>query len=439
VSADRYKDLNILLEKFKNGDQRAFEEIYRRCYGHIAFVCSKLCDNNEDVEEIVQDTFMAAFKQADTLKGDTLLALLRKVAARRCYDKHRKSQREPIVYSDEAIDVEDFDEDFLPEEYLQNKESQTNLLRIINELPTKQREMIYLYYYADINTEEIARLNNCSSVNVRKILFKARQTIKSKLGTTMSGVSLSSLLLAEEGAFVGSLSAVGQAAGTTTTGIFAAAASVVAVGIISAAVYFAVLPNMEIHETEEPTIAVTAPILEEAIEIEEEKPFEEESIVIPEASEVPKEIAYEAYEPTQLPLPQEYTPQEHNPPPPNELEEPEEPEKPEEIEDEPYEDEPPYIPAPIPTDRTPQILAALAIADSLEEINHITAYYGFSLSAQMWRSTDEQFRFYVTDEGSGDILIGITEYESDWRMKFEHFENAQSPLDRLDLFRWMEE
>ena len=233
MSADRYKDLNILLEKFKNGDQRAFEEIYRRCYGHIAFVCSKLCDNNEDVEEIVQDTFMAAFKQADTLKGDTLLALLRKVAARRCYDKHRKSQREPIVYSDEAIDVEDFDEDFLPEEYLQNKESQTNLLRIINELPTKQREMIYLYYYADINTEEIARLNNCSSVNVRKILFKARQTIKSKLGTTMSGVSLSSLLLAEEGAFVGSLSAVGQAAGTTTTGIFAAAASVVAVGMPS--------------------------------------------------------------------------------------------------------------------------------------------------------------------------------------------------------------
>jgi len=230
----RHNDLNILLERFKNGDQLAFDEIYSRCYGHIAFVCSKLCDNKEDVEEIVQDTFMSAFKKADKLRGDTLLGLLRKIAAHGCYDKRKRSKNEHIVFSDEQVEIIELDKDFLPEEYLQNKESQLELFRIINSLPPKQREMIYLYYYADINTEEIAKLNNCSSVNVRKILFTARNTIKSKIEgkadkksiQRMAVVSLTAVLLMEEEVFaaeyasagiVSVLDVAGKAAGTTTT------------------------------------------------------------------------------------------------------------------------------------------------------------------------------------------------------------------------------
>ena len=160
-------DFNILLENFRNGDQTAFDEIYMRCCGHIAFVCSKICYNKEDVEEIVQDTFMAAFKKADELRGDTLLALLRKIAVRKCYNNYnnKKIKPEHVTYEGDANppDVTELNGDFLPEEYLQNKEMQAELLQIINVLPPTQREVVYLYYYADINTEEIARLKNCTA------------------------------------------------------------------------------------------------------------------------------------------------------------------------------------------------------------------------------------------------------------------------------------
>jgi len=103
-------------------------------------------------------------------------------------------------------------------------------------------------------------------------------------------------------------------------------------------------------------------------------------------------------------------------------------------------DEELYEPPPIPIDRTTEILAALAIATTPEEVAKIIDYYGFLRSSQMRRVTGEWFLFYVLDEGSGDILVGIAEHETDnsWHMKFEHYANGHKPSDILDLFYWME-
>jgi len=489
VTGDRSnKELNLLLEKFKNGDQHAFDEIYKRCFGHIAFVCSKLCDNKEDVEEIVQDTFMTVFNKAKELRGDTFLALLRKIATRRCYDKHKskKSQTEYIMYSDEVgrTEITELDEGFLPEKYLQNKENQSELLQVINGLPPTQRKMIYLYYYAGINTEEIARLNNCPSGNVRKTLHKARSTIKSRIGVgaAHAKVPLAAVLSMEAEVFVAGyttakvVGTVGGAVGATVTAanVFTIAACVVAAGAISAAVYLTLLPNIEEYEVSEPTVAVIAPVQETVPYVTQgpEEPveeIEEELPYIPSEPEYEYEYevyehspAYEAPEPPeytgQATIPEVYTPEEEPPPLVYEPEEPPPQEEPPQAmpdEAEPYEPEPyepeiyePYEPElyePEPIDRTVEILEALTNSATHEDVNRIVSYYGFSLAAQMRISTEEWVWFYVLDDGSGDILVGIAAYEepgpydSQWRMKFEHFDNGQRPIDRMDLFRWFEE
>ena len=60
-------DINNLIERFKDGDQVAFDEIYKRCRGHITFVCAKFLISREDIEEVVQDTFFIAFKKSGEL------------------------------------------------------------------------------------------------------------------------------------------------------------------------------------------------------------------------------------------------------------------------------------------------------------------------------------------------------------------------------------
>ena len=61
------KGFHDLIEKLNSGDLSAFDEIYARSCKHIAFVCSKFCDNKEDVEEVLQDTYLIAFKKAGEL------------------------------------------------------------------------------------------------------------------------------------------------------------------------------------------------------------------------------------------------------------------------------------------------------------------------------------------------------------------------------------
>jgi hypothetical protein len=91
-------------------------------------------------------------------------------------------------------------------------------------------------------------------------------------------------------------------------------------------------------------------------------------------------------------------------------------------------------------DRTDQILTALAAANAQSTLDHIIDYYGFALVGEIKSSTNVLFWFYVTDEGSGDILVGVSAYEdgSHWRMHFQHYHTGQRPLDRLDLFYWRE-
>ena len=56
-------------------------------------MCSKYCNSKEDAEEVVQNTFLIAYKKADSLRGDTLVAYLRKIAIHECYRKRNKNSR----------------------------------------------------------------------------------------------------------------------------------------------------------------------------------------------------------------------------------------------------------------------------------------------------------------------------------------------------------
>jgi len=434
-----HTNFDSLIEKLNNGDPGAFEEIYKRCCSSIAFLCQKFCDTKEDAEEVVQDTFLIAYKKAAELRGDTLLAYLRKIAIHECFRKRDKNSHryEYIVRSDTPVeDQQELDESILPEEALQNKERQAELLRIIEQLPKNRREMVYLYYYADISIEEVARLYDCTANNVYQTLFAARSTIKSKLEgedkkTTKvtAFVPIGALFLVEEQVFAASYvsAAAPSVVGTGITGTsmttvaksikgYVITACAAAVCVVSVATLVALQPATEndVYET----------IYEAYIPTAEEP-----------AADYMENIAEEAQssEPAEERLAQAEDPGERVEP----ADEPEQAEDPEpSIEGEP--DEPEPIPEPI--DKTPEILAALAAATSRAETYNLINYYGFVFADQARRhSTSEQFRFYVLDAGSGDILIGMVTHEdgTGWNMKFQHFAGGKMPTDIIDLLRFM--
>jgi len=308
-------DINSIYDKLLSRDEKTLEMVYEHYYNQVMYICYKICRNKEDAKEAAQDTFFKAFKNLEQLKEvDKFGAWLKLIATRECYAVGRKSLSK-IDDSGELTNdqVRELDEDFLPEEYIKKQELRTELLKVIDELPQKQREVIYMYYYSDMDSTEIAALHKSNPGSVRKLLYDARNSIKNKIEKSksyafLSSVSVVPLLLlfrADEesvireigyiamsfvsliGGGVAAASASGQAAATASAAAGASSAGVATgtiVGIACAAVvavsvaatlYFtnrgddtAQPETVAIHETFE-TEDTEEDIITEAIEIDE--------------------------------------------------------------------------------------------------------------------------------------------------------------------------
>ena len=480
----RNNDFTDLITRYNNGDASAFDEIYTRCCPALAFLCQKFCESKEDAEEVVQDTFVIAFSKPRDLRGDTLLAYLRKVATRECFRK-RKMQRQQqslVLFSldEESVDIPTSNEDMLPEEVLHNKERQNELIQIVNSLSKNQREMTYLYYYFNFNTEEIARLYNCSGGFVRINLHRARQAIKNKLEgknrlvpksiTATAFVTLGALFFIEEQVFAATyilptsciaaitVGGTATAATVTTASIIkgcVAVACLVCVGIVAAAV---LLPAGD--EIGVPDYAIHSPITESTMEaprlvVQVTAPY----VTIPNATTpeattpqattphvpVPESTTYVPVPVRTEPPPQVTTnpspviglPPTESPPTATPTTEPtatSPPPRPPPTEPYPY--------TPSPSVQAQSILARLEAVGSAAELSAVMDAYGFRFAAaiqSVWGL--DEYRFYTLRTDCGDIMIGtITNTEdTDWQMRFALFADNDMPTDLVQRVLFMQQ
>jgi len=203
-------DIKEVVTKAKKGNEDSFQVIYDMYWPYVLFITKKLCRNDSDANDVLQDVFLKVFININKLEDETKLKYwLGTIARRESYNRIKKDQKfltETIVDLNDPID---FDEDFIPDVYLEKKELRQRLIKIINALPTRQREAIYLYYYVGMKVKEVAKYQNCTEENVRKAMYDARQTIKRKLEEDKRKkpififglISLSALFLKEEEVF----------------------------------------------------------------------------------------------------------------------------------------------------------------------------------------------------------------------------------------------
>jgi len=217
-----------VLEPNRNEQAMAtYLTIYNDYWRYVLFICVKICGNKEDGEEVMQDVFLKVFKNMDQLQDQSKLKpWIAKIAARECYRRVKKNSNLPQTADLDEVSpnkLVEFDENFLPEAYLQNKQLRQDVLDTIDSLSEKQKEVTYLYYYADMKCEEIAALQKCSVDSVWNVLHTARKNIKRKIEKDNKGemlakgfVSLNLVLTAEQAVFAAQPGTVIAAAGTLT-------------------------------------------------------------------------------------------------------------------------------------------------------------------------------------------------------------------------------
>ena len=173
-----------LVTAAQNGDQKSFEALYGIYYGKIYALARMILKNESNAEDVLQDTFITAWRKLGTLKTpETFSVWLQIIAKNLCNDQLRKKNIAILLDADR--DIEDFDaedtEELLPAIYTERADLKERLGRIIERLSDVQRQAIVLYYYSGLSVEEISDVMECGVNTVKTRLYLARRTIRAEI------------------------------------------------------------------------------------------------------------------------------------------------------------------------------------------------------------------------------------------------------------------
>lgn len=152
-----------------------FEAFYSRNYKLVYRVCFTYMKNSYDSEDCTEDTFVKVLNGSMVfLNEDHEKAWLTVTAMNTCKDRLKSWWRRTTVPLEHVAEPETEDAFKIDE-----------TLKIVMELPSKYKDVIYLYYYMDYKTEEIASMLHKPASTVRNLLRDGRQKLKGKLGGDM--------------------------------------------------------------------------------------------------------------------------------------------------------------------------------------------------------------------------------------------------------------
>ena len=188
VMSEREKD-NVLVLRVQRGDKVAFELLFTKYQRRVSRLVSRFIRSEAEVEDVVQDSFIKAYRALANFRGDSAFyTWLYRIAVNTAKNYLVAASKRPISLSQfEKNDDDDFEEDrFIsnsttPESELITKQIAETVNKTIDELPADLREAIMLREIEGMSYEDIAEAMECPIGTVRSRIFRAREAISQKI------------------------------------------------------------------------------------------------------------------------------------------------------------------------------------------------------------------------------------------------------------------
>jgi len=184
----------VLVDRFKNGDQSAFDEMVSRYWDRIYAMVNQLLRNQQDAEEVTQDAFIRAHRGLVNFRGDSAFSTwLYQIAtnlARNRYWYWWRRKRDKSVSFDAPLSSDNDTtlaeiipaELETPEDATVTQELITSIAAGMEKLSAKHREILILRNIKNLSYEEIAAILSISVGTVKSRIARARESLRAKLG-----------------------------------------------------------------------------------------------------------------------------------------------------------------------------------------------------------------------------------------------------------------
>jgi len=177
--------LNQLIRKCQKQDIKAQEQLYRLFSNKLFAVSLKYSSSYQQAEDNLQDAFLMIFKKIGQYKDKgSFEGWMKRVVINTALQKYRKQSVFEIVREDHLQEPEiEVDEDRVSVDFL---------LKIIQELPDRYRQVFNLYALDGYSHKEISALLDISTGTSKSNLARARIILKEKIeASNQSGAARS--------------------------------------------------------------------------------------------------------------------------------------------------------------------------------------------------------------------------------------------------------
>jgi RNA polymerase sigma factor (sigma-70 family) len=168
------------------GNSNAFAILVDQYKDLVFTLAYKTLKNKEQAEEVSQDTFVKVFMSLNKFKGESKFSTwVYKITYNTCLDYLKKCRKEnSVVY------IEDFSEHQVKAienvlDTIDEKERNQKIQDCLQLLPSEDAFLLTLYYFDDQSIDEISKIMDNNTNNIKVKIFRSRKRLASILKQQM--------------------------------------------------------------------------------------------------------------------------------------------------------------------------------------------------------------------------------------------------------------
>jgi RNA polymerase sigma-70 factor (ECF subfamily) len=170
-----------LVERCRNGDLGAFEELYQTHAGKLFSVACRILGNPNDAEDVLQEIFLSAHRKLDGFRGESALGTwLYRLATNHCLD-YLRSRGARMNQVTEALDDDLAAARGSSQGLAEQTVTKMDLERALARLPDGCRAAFVLHDVEGLEHREVAEALGIAEGTSKSQVHKARQRLRALL------------------------------------------------------------------------------------------------------------------------------------------------------------------------------------------------------------------------------------------------------------------
>lgn len=174
------------IERAKQGDALAFQELYDRHKRRVYSLCLRMTANTAEAEDLTQEAFLQLYRKIATFRGESAFSTWLHRLSVNVVLMHLRKKNLPVVSLEETTQGGGEDDtpkkDFGAEDLaLAGSIDRLQLQRAVDDLPPGYRSIFVLHDIEGYEHNEIAKIVGCSIGNSKSQLHKARMKLRDLL------------------------------------------------------------------------------------------------------------------------------------------------------------------------------------------------------------------------------------------------------------------